>query len=222
MARSYGQYCGIARALEVVGDRWSLLLVRELLYLGPRRFRDLRAALPGLAPNLLTRRLRALEAAGVVARGELPDPARVPVYRLTQRGRALEPVLRALLHWGRPLLGDPRGEAALRPALPMMALRALLRPEDAADVEAVFELRVGSEVFQALVAAGHVELMVGSQHPADVVATVDAATLAAVAAGRTDAGDALAAGHLRLEGEPDALADFVRLFAHNPDLRPSL
>jgi DNA-binding HxlR family transcriptional regulator len=219
MRRSYGQYCGIARSLDVVGDRWALLLVRELLYLGPRRFRDLRAALPGLAPNLLTRRLRELERAGVVARSQLPDPARVPVYRLTRRGSALEPVLRALLQWGRPLLEDPRGQAPLRVALPVMALGALFRPEDAADVAAVFELRVEGQVFQAVVADGRLELLVGGQRPPDAVATVDAATLADVAAGRTEALDALAAGTLRLEGEPDALAAFVRIFGHNPDLR---
>jgi DNA-binding HxlR family transcriptional regulator len=220
MARSYGQYCGIARSLDVVGDRWALLVVRELLYLGPRRFRDLRLALPGLAPNLLTRRLRELERAGVLARARLPDPARVAVYRLTRRGRALEPVLRALLQWGRPLLDDARGVAALRPALPLMALRALHRAEDAEGVEAVFEFRVEGQSFQALVADGHMELLVGSQHPPDVVATAEAAVLADVAAGRADALDALAAGTLRLEGDPDALASFVRLFAQNPEVRP--
>ena len=219
MSRSYGQYCGIARSLDVMGDRWALLLARELLYLGPRRFRDLRAALPGLAPNLLTRRLRELERAGVVARAELPDPARVPVYRLTRRGRSLEPVLHALHQWGRPLLDDPRGHSDLRVALPVMALRAVFRPEDAEGVESVFEFRVEGQSFQALVADGHMELLVGSQHPPDVVATADTVTVADVAAGRTAALDALAAGTLRLEGEPDALSGFVRIFGHNPALR---
>jgi len=219
MPRSYGQYCGIARALDVVGDRWALLLVRELLYLGPRRFRDLRAALPGLAPNLLTRRLRELERAGVVARAWLPDPARVPVYRLTRRGRALEPVLHALLRWGRPLLDEPRHHEALRPALPMMALRALFRPEDARGLEAIYEFRIDAQVFQMVLAEGRMELLVGGQHPPDVVATVDGASLADVAAGRAATLDAVAGGALRLEGEPDALASFVRLFGHNPELR---
>jgi DNA-binding HxlR family transcriptional regulator len=222
MGRTYGQYCGIARALDVVGDRWALLLVRELLYLGPRRFRDLQAALPGLAPNLLTRRLRELERAGVLARGTLPDPARVPIYGLTRRGRDLEPVLRALLLWGRPLLDDPRGHDPLRVALPIMALRAVFRPEDAGDVEAIYEFRVDAQVFQAVVADGHMEMLVGSQHPPDVVATADTATLADVAAGRSATLDALSAGTLRLEGDPDALASFVRLFGHNPALRPAV
>ena len=177
MGRSYGQYCGIARALDVVGDRWALLVVRELLYLGPRRFRDLQAALPGLAPNLLTRRLRELERAGVLARATLPEPARVPVYGLTRRGRELEPVLRALL-------------------------------------------LLDAQVFQAVVAEGRMEILVGSQHPPDAVATSDTATLADVAAGRVAALDVLSAGALRLEGDPDALATFDRLFGHNPALRP--
>jgi DNA-binding HxlR family transcriptional regulator len=222
MRRSYGQYCGIARALDVVGDRWALLVVRELLYLGPRRFRDLQAALPGLAPNLLTRRLRELERAGVLARGTLPEPARVPIYGLTRRGRELEPVLRALLLWGRPLLDDPRGHEPLRAALPMMVLRAVFRPEDADGVEAIFEFRLDAQVFQAVVAEGRMEILVGSQHPPDAVATSDTATLADVAAGRTAALDVLSAGAMRLEGDPDALASFVRLFGHNPALRPTV
>ena len=221
MARSYGQYCALARALDVVGERWSLLVLRELLYLGPRRFRDLAAALPGLAPNLLTRRLRELEKAGVLSRATLPAPAGVPVYRITARGRALEPAIAALLAWGRPLLGDPREHEGLRPALPVIALRAAFRPEDAADVRAVYELRVEGQVFQTVVAGGRMEILEGSQRTPDVVATGEVATFADVAAGRVDALDALAAGTLRLEGEPDALAGFVRIFGHNPALRPT-
>lgn len=221
MPRSYGQYCALARALDVVGDRWSLLLVRELLYLGPRRFRDLRAALPGLAPNLLTRRLRELEKGGVVARAMLPEPASVRVYRLTARGRALEPAVFALLQWGRPLLGDPRDREDLRAALPVMALRAAFRPEDAAPEEMVYELRIEGQVFQARVADGHMEILSGAQRRPDVIATGDAVTFAEVAAGRTDALEALASGALRVEGEPDALGSFVRIFAQNPALRPA-
>lgn len=205
--------------MDVVGDRWALLLIRELLYLGPRRFRDLRAALPGLAPNLLTRRLRDLEQAGVLARGELPDPARVPIYRLTSRGAALEPVLDALLRWGRTLLDDPRGHPALRVALPLMAFRAIFRPEDAEGVEAVYEFRADGQAFQAVVARGRMELRAGTPHSPDVVVTSDATTLAELAAGRIDSLDALGDGRWRLEGEPDSLAAFVRIFGRNPGLR---
>src|SRR3954447_23862520 len=104
--RTYGDRCGIARALDAVGERWALLVVRELL-LGPKRFTDLRAGLPGASPNVLAQRLRELEAAGVVERQTLPPPAAAQVYALTARGAALEPVILALGRWG--------AEAALPP-----------------------------------------------------------------------------------------------------------
>src|SRR5437763_16199667 len=93
--RTYGDRCGIARAVDVVGERWALLVVRELL-LGPKRFTDLRAGLPKVGPDMLAARLRELEQAGVVRRGELPPPAASRVYELTERGRGLEPVILAL------------------------------------------------------------------------------------------------------------------------------
>jgi DNA-binding HxlR family transcriptional regulator len=107
-SRSYGQFCGLARALDVVGERWTLLVVRDLL-LGERRFKDLLSALDGIGPHLLTTRLRALEAQGIVERTR---PARAPhdLYRLTARGRALEPALHALAAWGTPLMGQPGDE----------------------------------------------------------------------------------------------------------------
>ena len=103
--RSYGQYCGLAKALDVVGDRWSLLIVRELLTLGPSRYTDLRRGLPGIATNLLADRLRELEQAGVIEREEAPPPVATILFRLTARGEALEPVLEALGRWAGPLMG---------------------------------------------------------------------------------------------------------------------
>src|SRR3954452_5144800 len=97
--RSYDDACGIARALDVIGERWALLVVRELVF-GPKRFTDLQAGLRRVSPDVLAQRLRDLEAAGVVARRTLPPPAASRVYELTDRGRELEPVLRALGRWG--------------------------------------------------------------------------------------------------------------------------
>jgi len=119
--RRYDQYCPIAGALDLVGERWTLLIVRELL-LGPARFTDLRTGLPGVPPNLLSTRLRELEAEGLVARRELPPPAARTVYELTEDGRALEPVLRALVRWGMSRMAPPDGidldpGAAVRSAL---------------------------------------------------------------------------------------------------------
>jgi DNA-binding HxlR family transcriptional regulator len=105
--RSYRQYCGVARALDLVGERWTLLIVRDLL-LGPRRYSDLLRALPGVTTNLLAKRLQDMTAAGIVSRTELPPPASVPVYALTPAGEALQPVVMELGRWGGRFLGAPR------------------------------------------------------------------------------------------------------------------
>lgn len=104
--RSYGQYCGLARALDVIGDRWTLLIVRELLLQGPARYTDLRHGLPGIATNLLVDRLRELEEAGIVAREEAPPPIAATLFRLTPRGEALDDVIRAMGAWAGPLMGQ--------------------------------------------------------------------------------------------------------------------
>src|SRR6476661_7189156 len=106
--RSYGQYCSIARALDLVGDRWTLLIVRELLLQGACRFTDLKNGLPGIATNLLSTRLKELEDAGLVAREDAPPPVATVLYTLTDRGLALEPVLKALGLWGLQLMGKER------------------------------------------------------------------------------------------------------------------
>src|SRR5208282_4278869 len=110
--RSYGQYCSVAKALDVIGDRWSLLIVRELLLREPCRYTDLHRGLPGIATNLLADRLRELEQAGLLAREEAPPPVASTLYRLTGRGRELEGVLVALGRWGVPLMAEPAGELA--------------------------------------------------------------------------------------------------------------
>src|SRR5688500_5448405 len=120
--RSYHDLCGIARALDVVGERWSLLLVRELLY-GPKRFADLHRGLPGLSQNVLTQRLRDLEQSGVLPRRRGLPPIAGRVYELTDRGRALEPVLLALGRWGSPLPPGPESATELSPDALVVALR---------------------------------------------------------------------------------------------------
>jgi DNA-binding HxlR family transcriptional regulator len=112
--RSYGQYCSIARALDVVGDRWTLLMVRELLLRGQCRFVDLRNGLPGVAPNLLSVRLKELEDVGLVVRTAAAPPVATPVYELTASGRALKPVLAELARWGLPLMTEERDDDEFR------------------------------------------------------------------------------------------------------------
>ncbi|MCI3276146.1 winged helix-turn-helix transcriptional regulator [Streptomyces cylindrosporus] len=112
--RSYGQYCSIARALDVVGDRWTLLIVRELLLQGPCRFTDLRNGLPGIASNLLSTRLKELEEAGLITREDAPPPVATVLYALSADGLALEPVLKALGLWGLRFMTEERPDDAFR------------------------------------------------------------------------------------------------------------
>src|ERR671934_697643 len=113
-ARTYNEYCGVARALDLVGERWALLIVRELT-IGPKRFTDLREGLPGIATNVLSNRLRQLERDGVVTRRQLPPPAPAQVYELSGYGRELVPIMLALGRWGASTMGPRAPEQALRP-----------------------------------------------------------------------------------------------------------
>lgn len=166
--RTYGQYCPIAAGLDVVGDRWVLLICRELL-MGDRRFTDLRAALPGIAPNLLTERLRALQAEGLVTTAELPPPAARTVYRLTESGRSVVPVLRAMARFGVQFLDDEPGA----PLTARRAAHALLLPwrkPVAAKLRARLVVGPGDEV--DLVLDGTDTAIVAAEGDADV--TLDA------------------------------------------------
>src|SRR4051812_30937505 len=153
MARTYSDRCGIARALDVVGERWALLVVRELL-LGPKRFTDLRAGLPNVGPDMLTARLKELEAAGVVRRATLPPPAASKVYALTERGAELEPVILALGRWG-SVAPVADAEAELGVDAFVIALKTLFRPDGG---EARVELRLGDQRFAARVEKGRFEV----------------------------------------------------------------
>src|SRR6058998_252907 len=132
--RSYGQYCSVAKALDVIGNRWSLLIIRELLLQGPCRYTDLRNGLPGIATNLLAERLRELEAAGVIAREEAPPPIATTLFRLTPRGEQLRPVLDELTRWGVPLMAEQDPDDAVRSHWLAAALELVLtdRQPDAA------------------------------------------------------------------------------------------
>ena len=144
--RSYGQYCALAKALDVLGDRWTLLIVRELMLAGPRRYTDLRNGLPGIATNLLSERLRELEDAGVVAREQAPPPVATTLFSLTERGRALQPVLDAIGEWGVPIMaaGPAEGDAFRSRWLAWPAER-FLHDNAPEEPPASVELSVGEE-----------------------------------------------------------------------------
>lgn len=169
--RTYGDPCGIARALDVIGERWALLVVRELL-LGPKRFTDLRAGLPHVGPDVLAQRLRELEQAGVVRRGKLPPPAGSRIYELTDWGRELEPVVLGLGRWG-SRAPFPPGEDVLGPDALVLALKTLFdagRSDGA--IGSTYELRLGDDVFALHVS--HAELTASRGPATDPVATIAA------------------------------------------------
>src|SRR5918997_4053427 len=168
--RSYNQYCAVARALDLVGERWTLLIVRELLT-GPKRFKDLLEGLPGIGTNLLTARLKNLEEHGVVHRATLPPPAASKVYELTELGRSLESVITALGRWGLEFLGTPDQEDDLRPAWAVVAMRSALKQKAARGLQEAYEFHIDEEAFHLQVRDGEVEALQGPAVDPDLVLT---------------------------------------------------
>jgi DNA-binding HxlR family transcriptional regulator len=202
--RSYGQYCTVARALDVVGERWTLLLVRELST-GPKRFKDLLEGLPGIGTNLLTNRLKRLEADGIVRRATLPPPAGSNVYELTELGRSLEPVIVTLSRWGATLLDAPGEGDELRAGWAAIAVRSAIGRRAPGGHPGTYEFRIDGEAFHVRVRDGEegeeVEARQGSAPDPDLVVVGDAESFLAVASGRLSPEEAVQSGALRAEGE---------------------
>ncbi len=213
-ARGYGQYCGFARALEVVGERWGLLIVRDLL-VGAKRFTDLLRGLPGIPSNVLTTRLKELEHAGVVRRRVLPRPARAVVYELTEYGLELEPVVVALGRWGARNLGDPRPDETITVDSLITALRTTFRPEAARGLHAGYELRVGEIVLHARVGDGRVEVAAGALPGADLAIEAGPG-IRALMAGELNSADAILNGTVQVTGDATLLQRFAEIFRIEP------
>jgi DNA-binding HxlR family transcriptional regulator len=204
--RSYEQYCPLACALDLLGERWTLLVVRDLLA-GPKRYTDLHRGLPGLATDLLTERLRRLEEAGVVRRRELPAPAGVTVYELTERGHELEPALFGLARFGLGLLGAPPQQAPPRDLLGLL-LRALFDPDGAPGEPETWVFGDGDPPVALTVGAGRFDFQPDAAHaPGAPTARFsgDVPTLYDLLVGRLDAEAALADGRLSVVGDRNAL-----------------
>jgi DNA-binding HxlR family transcriptional regulator len=202
--RAYGDRCGIARALDVVGERWALLVVRELL-LGPKRFTDLRAGLPHVSPDILSQRLRDLEAAGVLEHHRLPPPASAQVYALTPRGRELEPVILALGRWGSVAPFPPSEDARIGADALVIALRTLFYPAGNGG-DGDFELRLGDDRFRARLQGERFSIERGTAEAPDAVITADPGALAAALwHGRP-------VDELAIEGDRRAATRFLRRF----------
>ena len=213
-SRAYGQYCGFARALEIVGERWALLIVRDLL-VGPKRFTDLQHGLPGIPSNVLTARLKELEAAGVVRRRVLPRPARGVAYELTEYGAELEEIVVGLGRWGAKTMGDPRAEETITVDSLIMALRSTFRSEAARGFRAGYELRAGEIVFHAQIDDGRIDVAAGPLPHPDLVIEAGPAIKLLMSREITPA-QALAGGLVRIEGDPKLLDRFVEIFRIDP------
>lgn len=206
--RTYGQFCALSKSLDVVGGRWTLLVVRELL-LGPRRFSDLRAALPGIANNLLADRLRELEDDGLVRRRTLEHGAQV--YELTERGQGLDEVVFALMRWGAAYMEPAEGDT-FRPAWLALVLRAYLPRRVGRQDRVRARVLVGDAVI-AVDAGEHVAISVGDDDEATVTLEAEPDALLAVASGAERFGAARRRGGLTVRGPKNDAARLDRLFA---------
>lgn len=209
--RTYGDACGIARALDLVGERWALMVVRELL-LGPKRFTDLRTGLPHVSTDVLAQRLRDLEQGGLVERRRLPPPYASMVYALTARGLALEPVLVELGRWGGANALPPSDDMCMSIDAHILSLRTLFDPQRAGDFATTAELRLGEHRYGVTIADGDIETACGAASDADCVIETSPATLIAVLHGHRPLDDALADDDLRIEGDTRAARRFTELF----------
>jgi DNA-binding HxlR family transcriptional regulator len=214
--RTYGQYCGVARALELVGERWALLLVRDLIP-GPKRFTDLQDGLPRIPSNVLSARLKELEEAGIVQRRVLPRPAASVVYELTEYGGELEEVLVGLMRWGAKSLGEPRPDDAVSANPMIFGLRASFRPEAARDLSATYELHVDDAVLHARIENGALELAEGPAADPDLTIKADL-RLRHLMSGEITPAQARTAGVVRLTGDPGLLDRFVEVFTLPPSM----
>lgn len=203
--RSYHQYCPIAHALDLIGERWSLLIVRDLL-LGPKRFSDLRAGLPGIGTNILTDRLKGLEEAGVIARRVLPPPAASAVYELTPYGQGLDGPLQALAQWGGQTLGNIQpGQAPSRDSI-LLTVRALARQlfteHGLRSAAILLGSAFPSEAIVARAEGDAVHVFTDSSAEAEVAFELNLDTLFALAGGTLTLREALEQGKLLLRGQP--------------------
>jgi DNA-binding HxlR family transcriptional regulator/putative sterol carrier protein len=207
----YQQYCALARALDVVGDRWTLLIVRELTP-GPRRFTDLIEGLPGISRNLLAERLRALEGDGIIARRDLPPPAARQVYELTDDGRELARAVGPVIAWGATRLGERNQTDSFRPRWSAVAMEAVANWEAAIGVSETYQYLVGDSPWYFAVDDGSVELHDGLAEDPAVTLTTDEETWAGIASREIAVSSAVGSGALTISGDRQAMRRLAKIF----------
>ncbi|WP_340689056.1 helix-turn-helix domain-containing protein [Sphingomonas liriopis] len=210
-SRWYEDACGTAMALEFVGERWSLLILRELMF-GPRRFGEIRAHLTGISANVLTQRLAGLEAAGLLVRRKLPSPASVQVYELTPWGYEIEPILQTMGRWAtRSPLHDPT--LPFSPASAMLSLRTMIDAGAARGLAMTIGFRLGEDQFLGTLADGTLDIVRGDPDGADVVIDTQPTPLAVWIYVKRPLAEAEADGSIRVTGDRAAAERFADLFA---------
>lgn len=209
--KRYNQYCGLAYALDIVGERWTLLIVREL-FAGPRRFKDLMAGLPGISTNLLTERLKHLEQQCLLTRRVLPPPAGSTVYELTELGLALEQSLLELGKWGSQFVPpSAKGVTLLNVGSYALTLKTFFRPELAQNVDKTYELHVDNEVLQVQIKAGELHVQQGNGLTADAIFETDMPTYLGLLQRQIQPDEAISRGLIQVDGDPAALGRFLDL-----------
>jgi DNA-binding HxlR family transcriptional regulator len=212
MSKRYDQYCPVCHALGLVGERWALLIVRELLR-GPKRYTDLVEGMPGIGTNILAARLRELEQGGIVRKRKLPPPAASTVYELTEYGAELEEPLYALARWGARSLPPPGRKDEFYPEWGLNAFAALFNEEPARGLTESYVLRVDDEAYTVRLVEGHLDIEAGASEGVDLDAALDQKTFFGLASRELVPSDALAAGAVKLEaGDPETLERFFRVF----------
>jgi DNA-binding HxlR family transcriptional regulator len=206
--RTHDDGCGIAHASDLLGQRWALLIVRELL-LGPKRFTDLRRGIPDISPNVLGQRLRELEGAGILRRRRLVPPAAAQVYELTEWGRELEPAVLALGRWASLSPSFPAG-ARMGPDSLVLAMKTTFQPDKAAGLEASYELRLGELPYEIRVTGGGFQAERGEARDPDARIHTDPDSLASVVFGGRSLADAVKNGAVEVEGKRRAVNALVR------------
>ncbi len=206
--RSYDEYCAVAKSLDLVGDRWTLLVVRELAQRGPARYTDLRNGLPGIASNLLADRLRDLEAAGLLTREEAPPPVATTLFRLTPRGEALRPVLAELMRWGLPLMVEQKPEDAVRSHWLAGAVETMVSDRRPDGKPVTLELRTGDEPIVVAAEGGETKVTLGAASDPDAALTGPERPILGLLFGMLDRAGAESMG-VAVDGDPKVIERFA-------------
>jgi DNA-binding HxlR family transcriptional regulator len=214
--RSYDQYCAVAKALDLIGERWTLLILRDLVHLGPRRFSDLRDGLPGIGANLLTQRLRRLERERLVRRRRLSPPGASVVYEVTELGAGLESTIIELGRWGGNFMAERDKRDVFFPSGHISGIRATFRAEDARGVRATYEFRIEGESFHVEIDDGSLSTGLGEAAAPDLVVVTDVDTSIELMQRRLSPQEAIRSGAVAINGTVSEFERCIDLVAWVP------